>query len=248
MKTNDFSYFIERYIAGEMDETEKLWFLREMEGNPDLRKEVDLRRKTDEILRNRDVINLREKLVRIESQVKTGKPPRGPWKEFVKYAAVFAGVAVLAGCLLLIPKARLGNNEIIDRYYTPYEPPSPSRSGAMVSNADYNLAVEYYKVKDYRNAAIYFSKVVQTEPRNMNSWLMNGISNFEVSNYPEAKISFKTVIDDNNNLYIDHAQWYLGLCYIKTGEMEKAREQMTVIENSESIHSKEARKILNTME
>jgi tetratricopeptide (TPR) repeat protein len=247
MKTIDFSYFIERYIAGEMDETEKLWFRKEMEGNPGLREEVELRQRTDEILRKRDIIHLREKLVLIESKVKTGKPPRGPWKEIIKYAALVAGIAVLAGGLLLIPKSRLANDEIIDRYYTPYEPPSPSRSGAVLSNADYNLGLEYYKVKDYRNAAVYFSKVVRAEPRNMNSWLMNGISNFEVSNYPEAKSSFETVIEDNNNLYIDHAQWYLGLCYIKTGDTEKAKAQMSAIKNSENIHSTDAARILRSM-
>ncbi|MDP4224402.1 MAG: tetratricopeptide repeat protein [Bacteroidota bacterium] len=244
MKTIDFSYFIERYNAGEMDESEKLWFQKEMDGNPELKAETELRRKTDEALKKRDIINLREKLVLIENQAKTGKPPRGPWREFIRYAAAFAGVAVLAGGLLLIPKHRLSNDEIIDKFYSPYDAPAPSRAGTIVSNADYNLALEYYKVKDYRSAAVYFSKVIKDEPRNMNSWLMNGISNFEVSNYPEAKSSFETVIEDDNNLYIDHAQWYLGLCYIKTGELEKARQQMTVIGNSENVHRKEARKIL----
>ena len=244
MKTIDFSYFIERYNAGEMNESEELWFRKEMEGNPELRAETELRRKTDETLKKRDIINLREKLVLIENQTRTSKPPRGPWKEFIRYAAVFAGVAVLAGGLLLIPRHRLSNNELIDKYYTPYEAPAPSRSGKMISNADYNVAIEYYQVKDYRNAAVYFSKVIKDEPRNMNSWLLNGISNFEISNYPEAMSSFETVIDDDNNLYIDHAQWYLGLCYIKTGELEKARQQMTMIGNSESVHRKEARKIL----
>ena len=37
MKTIDFSYFIERYNAGEMSESEKQWFLKELEGNEKLR-------------------------------------------------------------------------------------------------------------------------------------------------------------------------------------------------------------------
>ncbi len=47
MKTIDFSYFIERYNAGEMDEAEKQWFRKELRDNEKLRNEVELRSKTD---------------------------------------------------------------------------------------------------------------------------------------------------------------------------------------------------------
>jgi len=55
------------------------------------------------------------------------------------------------------------------------------------------------------------------------------------------------VIDDNKNLYIDHAQWYLALCYIKTDENQKAAEQLAIIEKSKSIYRKDARKILRSL-
>ena len=66
MKTIDFSYFIERYNANEMSDTEKQWFLRELEGNEKLRNEVNLRKRTDEILSNQNVMSLRSKLSEIE--------------------------------------------------------------------------------------------------------------------------------------------------------------------------------------
>ena len=58
MKTIDFSYFIERFNAGEMSEAEKQWFQKELEGNEKLRNEVSLRKRTDEILKNQNVISL----------------------------------------------------------------------------------------------------------------------------------------------------------------------------------------------
>ena len=54
MKTIDFSYFIERYNAGEMSEAEKQWFQKELEGNENLRKEVYLRKNTDKVLKNQE--------------------------------------------------------------------------------------------------------------------------------------------------------------------------------------------------
>jgi hypothetical protein len=36
MKTIDFSYFIESFNAGEMNQAEKVWFLKELNGNESL--------------------------------------------------------------------------------------------------------------------------------------------------------------------------------------------------------------------
>ena len=70
MKAKDYSYFIERYNSGDMTETEKQWFIREMENNRDLVKEIEFRKRTDEILQRKDSMQLRSKLAFIESERK----------------------------------------------------------------------------------------------------------------------------------------------------------------------------------
>lgn len=247
MKTIDFSYFIERYNAGEMDEAEKEWFLKELEGNEELRKETELRKKTDLILKNQDLINLRNKLNVIEKKRKANTGTKKHATRInIKYI-VAGSLILIATSLALLTERKLNNEEIINRFYKVYETPSTLRSDMDISNPDYELALEYYKVHDYRNAAIYFSKVIENEPGNMQSMLLNGVTNFEIQNYPEAKRSFGNVINDNNNLYIDHAQWYLALCYIKTGETTKAKDLFSIIKKSNSIYKKDAGKILRNL-
>lgn len=245
MKTIDFSYFIERYNAGEMDEAEKEWFRKELEGNEKLRREAGLRSRTDMILKDRDIMNLRNKLNAIEKQRKEPVPEVKPRKSMnIKFAAALATL-VLIGSIALLSRGKPDSDEIISRYYKPYEVATISRSANMAVNSDnFRLAVEYYNVSDYRNAAIYFSRVLEDNPGDMHTELLNGISNFETQNYPEASGSFSKVIEDNNNFYIDHAQWYLALCYIKTGETVKAVNQLATIEDSRTIYRKEAKKIL----
>lgn len=247
MKTIDFSYFIERFNAGDMDEAEEKWFRKELDENDKLRQEVELRSRTDTILKNQDLLNLRNKLNTIEKKRKEtihDKKPRGRLN--IKYAAAIAGLIIVASIGLLTNR-KMTNDEIMEHYYMPYEAESSLRSGESSSNLDFSLALEYYNIHDYRNAAIYFRKVLQNEPGNMQSALLNGISNFEIQNYPEASGSFRKVIDDNNSFYIDHAQWYLALCYIKTDEMEKAVEQLAIIEKSRTIYRKRAGKILKCL-
>ncbi len=215
MKTIDFSYFIERYNAGEMSDAEKQWFQKELEGNENLRNEVNFRKQTDLILKNHNVMSLRSKLAEIENSRKEVKKPvkASGRTAYIKYAAAIAGL-ILIGSISLFPGKNLSSEKIMKRYYKVYEPPTSQRSALSVNDADFTLAVEFYNTHDYEKAAILFSKVLEKRPNDMQSVLLKGVSNFEEKKYPEAKQSFGRVIDDKNNLYIDQAQWYLALCYL----------------------------------
>ncbi len=248
MKTIDFSHFIERYNAGEMGEDEKHWFEKELEGNEALRAEVDLRRKTDLILKNQDVLTLRNKLAGIEKARKEKEvaPQKSSKPVYIRYAAI-ATVLVVIGSAMLFTGRHHSGDEILNGLYKPYEPPASQRSGLASENADFTLAIEFYNTNDYANAALFFSKVVQSNPKDMQSLLLNGVSNFEDKKYPEAKESFNTVIDDNNNLFIETARWYLALCYVKTNEKDKAIGQLEAITKDGGLYSYNARKILKKL-
>jgi TolA-binding protein len=247
MKTIDFSYFIERYIAGEMGDAEKRWFEKELEGNEKLRRELDFRKNADEILKNRDIISLRNKLSAIEKQrsekIYHKKRRTGV---YLKYASV-VGMAVIIGLIFIMPGKKLTSNEIMSRYYKTYDPPTIQRSAKVTASDDFNQALEFYKTHDFENAAIYFRKVIMQEPKDMYSTLLFGISKFEDKKYPEAKQSFGKVIDDKNNLYIDQAEWYLALCYINTGETDKAVQVLEKIKSEKGIYKDDAKSIIKRL-
>ena len=78
---------------------------------------------------------------------------------------------------------------------------------------------------------------------------MIGIKSIElrdkaVDKVTEAKSSFNTVIDDNNNLFIESAKWYLALCYIKTQDNATASGLLVSIRNEGGLYSNAAKKIL----
>ena len=245
MKTIDFSYFIERYNAGEMSESEKQWFLKELEGNEKLRNEVNLRKRTDEILKNQNVMSLRNKLSEIENRRKEVKNPVKDSKKtvFIRYAAVFAGL-ILIGSIAMFSGKNLNSEKIMKHYYKIYEPPTSQRSAESGTNADFTLALEFYNTHDYEKAAVLFNKVLENKPNDMQTVLLKGVANFEEKKYPEAKQSFVKVIDNKDNLYIDQAQWYLALCYLNTYETEKAKQLFKIIVNVDGIYKSDAKKII----
>jgi tetratricopeptide (TPR) repeat protein len=247
MKTIDFSYFIERYNAGEMDIAEKQWFQRELEENINLREEVKLRAKTEMVLQDYASLKLRNKLRVIEKQRAEAVPSKNRRRQTpIRYAAAVT-VLILLGSLLLFRGKNLTADEIIDRFYSPYEGIAPSRSAESIANDDYKTALDYYNIHDYITAALFFSKVLEENPGDMESAMLYGVSNFEEKNYPVAEQSFTDVVVNNDNYYIEDAQWYLALCYIQTDEKAKAVEQLTMIRNSGSIYSKDARKVLRSI-
>jgi tetratricopeptide (TPR) repeat protein len=245
MKTIDFSYFIERYNACEMDDSERQWFQKELEGNKKLLEEVELRSKTDKVLNDYSAVLLRNKLGLIEKQraeaIKVNPPKRN---SPLRYAAIIALLILMGSLYLFTSNRNLAGNDILDRFYTPYEGISASRSQETVNLGDFKTALDYYNIHDYNTAAVYFQKVLTSNPGDMESTMLFGVSNFEEKNYPVATQSFTKVVDNNDNLFIEDAQWYLALCYIQTNDQTRAAEQLATIKNSESIYRKDARKVL----
>lgn len=245
MKTRDFSHFIEKYNSGEMSEEEKNWFCKELEGNMALRDEVELRRRTDKILHEQDVMELRSKLAVLEGErrAKEAAHVLRTIPEYFRYAAAVA-VLVAAGGLALYRGGSPGADELISKYYRIYEAPASQRSASVAGNTDFELAVEFYNTSDFANAAKMFSRVIESDPHDMQSVLLYGVSSFEEKQYPEAKKSFSTVIDDNNNLFIEDAKWYLALCYLRTREEEKALSLLRNIRNDGGSHGRDAARLL----
>jgi len=218
-----------------------------MEGNEQLKKEVDLIRHTDEILNNQAVMSLRTKLSAIDKARLERKRDRTSRRlALLRYAALFTGVAII-GSLILFTGRTLTSEEIVNQFYKSYEAPSSQRSSATEASTDYILGLQYYNAKDYRNAASQFAKVLERNPDDMQTHMLSGVANMEEKQYNDAKKSFTTVIDDNNNLYIESSRWYLALCYIKTEENSRASQLLISIRDDGGIYSKDAKKILRKL-
>jgi TolA-binding protein len=240
MKTIDYSYFVERYIAGEMDQTEEIWFKKELEGNESLQKELYLRRKTDLILERNDIVSLRNKLATIEmarrdEMIKNGKLhlPR------FRFAAIITGLFIIGSIVFLSFKTE-SPEKIYKKYYQVYDNPGPSRS----AEATYNEAIDYFNKGEFSNALNGFNAYLKNRPESPQIEFLSGVSYMEIKKFPEAKLSLNKVINRKTNSYIVDANWYLAMCYIATKDKVMAKSQLSSIVKSESIYKNKARKIL----
>jgi tetratricopeptide (TPR) repeat protein len=240
MKTIDFSYFIERYNAGEMDQNEKDWFAKELEGNLSLQKEVLLRKKTDLILERQDVISLRTKLASLEKSRSVVKIKKGKLlAPGIRYAAVFTGLIVL-GSLMFLSLRTESPVKLYKEYYQTYDNPGTSRPAGET----YNDAVNNFNKRDFSKTADGYNPYLKNNTISPQIAFLKGISYMEIKRFQEAESLFRNVIDNKINPYTVDANWYLALCYLATEDMIKAKEQLNNIIKSESIYKIKAKKIL----
>jgi tetratricopeptide (TPR) repeat protein len=243
MKTNDVNNAIENWLGGRADRSAGEWLLKEMERDAELAKEVNLRRRTDEILADRDVIDLRLKLKSIEMKKRAAVNVRRTMIKSARYAAAVALVAIISGALYFALRPGSSPDELYSSYYTRYESPGAVRSVASSGNTLMENALASYSAREYDKAIVYLEQVINTGQEDMESVFMHGMANMEVKNYPVASGSFTKVIEHNDNLYLEDAAWYLGLCYMMTGNNEKAVSQFNAIASSKSRYGKQAAKL-----
>lgn len=241
MKKIEFTRFIERYLEGNMQSAEKEWFEAELEGNPGLKKELELRRKVNKYVDNQDAIAFRQSLMNAETRHRKAVAKRkATTKQVIQYAAIFAGLILIGTISLYI---RNNNNiaDIATKYSPGYAPLAAYRSSSAGLDEAYTRATEYYNSGNYTEAIRWFNRIVDAD---MQVEFLKGSSHMHISQYNEAIGSFSKVVEDNDNLFIEDAIFYLGVCYIQTDQADKAKELLVGVVNSENRHKKDARKLL----
>jgi tetratricopeptide (TPR) repeat protein len=243
MKTKNVINAIEDWLGGRADRADREWLAGEMKKDPELAREVNLRRKTDEIIADMQVMELRNKLSVIGRKKRAAIPVRGIMIKSARYAAAVAIMAVISTALYMELRPDPSPDQLYASNYERYVSPGAVRSASSAENELMENAIASYSAKEYEKAITYLEQIINSDRNDMESVFMHGMANMEVKNYPVASGSFTRVIEHNDNLYLEDAEWYLGLCYMMTGNSEKALSQFTSIASSESRYSRKAARL-----
>jgi tetratricopeptide (TPR) repeat protein len=245
----NYSRYVDRYLDGVMAADEKIWFEKELECNDDLQSEVSFQKKMLDVLSDKEALDLNFQLEEIHAQ--TYKPwgrsismPERSKRTIYILGSMAATIAILMVVWLNLTKNNISSSELYAEYYQPAEINMSFRTAEDIVDSDLRSAMLFYENKDYSNAIALFEKILSTDESRIGLNLYSGISYMELSHYAEANENFKKIIDHKANAFIESAQWYLGLCYLKTGEVDKADEIFRAISTSEGYYKKEAKKVL----
>lgn len=245
----DYTDFIERYLENSMSHEERVWFEKEMEGNPSLQQAVDFNRNIQTVLEDKESIELMAQLEQIHNDIEE-KEEHG--NSILN--KVYTNIMVAVGATILIVLSFVFYNstkdfsseKLIGMYY---QPEAANGSYRTVAKADVKLdeAILLYESQNYRQAIELFETVLKNNPDMIGLNLYSGISHMEIQEYTTANEQFKSILEKDPNPFVESATWYLGLCYLYTEERDKAKDAFTTLVNNEGYYANDAKKILKRL-
>jgi tetratricopeptide (TPR) repeat protein len=244
-------HILQKYLDNELSEKELASFEQELSASPDLMVDLNLYKEVDEAIADTEVLDFRSQLNDLREETRrseTGKRVfrfTRPWH----YAASAALALLVAIGLATVLGRPLSNSDLFAKYMKPYELVLTNRS---MDNDGVTLwmnkAQEYFMNGEYEAAIECFDEVLVLNSDKMEAAFYMGESYMEIEKYREASESFIEVIEHDDNLYVQKAEWYLAGCLLAMDETEQARRKLAKIASaSNHYYRDEAAKILKRM-
>lgn len=243
MKTN--MEIIDKYLNGEMNDQELKRFEHLLSSDVEVQEELELHQAIGDAIMEDDIMSFRDTMQMIYAEDKKVKrQPAGFSRKKLFYAAAtIALLLAIGGIVKQLTQPDYDNHQIFDKFYQPYEVTVTYRSGNTETDRMLLNALQKYEDGNYEQALVLFEQLLEKRKDDMSINLYSGISYIEVAKYQKATQSFQTIITDNNNLFIEQAEWYLAMCYLKTEDNKKAKELLDELIKKESYYKEMAEKI-----
>lgn len=229
---------IDAYLSDSMTSEERKSFEQELETNADLKKEVELQRKTFALLEAAAFIETKDKIRALNQQKSSGSIGG----TLLKVAAVLL--------ILLIPTYFILNNQFSDEnLYADYAEPYPDRITTMGTSEDDQIskAMSFYNKKDYMQAAQLFSAIRINGTTNENIILYEAVSLTYSDQAQRAVILLSSAVknEPKNQTSLD---WQLILSLLANNEGDKAKKNLEeFLKRNEGYQQEKAEALLKDL-
>lgn len=240
MKTDYRTSLIDDYLTGELDDRRLSEFDNTLKMDSNFAMEVELQMEIFEAIRDERKMLLRNTLSELRK-----KESR---KFFInlhswKVQAAAASIAVLlligGGLTINLSTTTPTNESLFSEYFNPESALLTVRSNSG-SYTTIEQGMLLYVQEDFEQAIITFSK----EPENIIGILYTGFSYMKTNEYAKAEAQFLSIIQMNDNLFVDQAEWNLGLCYLVSGKEIEATKIFSKIAEGTTVYNSKASKLL----
>jgi tetratricopeptide (TPR) repeat protein len=150
-------------------------------------------------------------------------------------AATIALILVAAGVWFFISNKTSFTEQLASKYYKPAYPILQIRSGEVDAEEGLKAAFKLYKENDFKNALKCF-KTLETQPA---ARFYSAICYIELGRYDDAIDVLEKVVEADNNLFVEQAEWYIGLIYLMNNQKKDAVRQFTGISDSSYSYFRE---------
>lgn len=243
---------IEGYLNDELDDYSLAHFEEEFLCNPGLVSDLAFHKEVDLAVAEADVMSLRANLRIIAGDEKkrnidtlgVTSPKR---KNLFWYAAASTIVLMLVFSSLLKQKTYT-NQQLYTTYYQPYKNGSNVSRSALASVNGMNSMLREIDKGDYSAALKSLGSIPEKEKDSFSTNFYSGLAYQGLGEFNDAIKSFTKVVQHGDNLLVEQSEWYIGLCYLRIEEREKAVKQFKYIVSRNGFYREKSSKLLKQIE
>lgn len=248
------------YLDNELTDNENKQFENDLTLDTQLRKTLELTKEVDATLADRELLSFYEKLQHAKTEFKSeemqdaSKKQKSMNQVLLKnlrigwnlrtIAATFIMIVASVTVLKLISKPSA--DEIFKQYYNKYEANVVTRSEST-DNSTLVTAIQLYDKGSYTAAIQKFLNIIKTDANNTAARFFLGVSYLETKNINKAVEHLTFVIAQQDSAFVEHAEWYLALCYVKNGHKKEAIALLTKISNNQNFYKLMAYDVLKKL-
>jgi tetratricopeptide (TPR) repeat protein len=236
---------IEAYLDGTLEKDKAEEIKIRVENDIEFAELVRLHKEINDSIRDNELHNLRQFLRKISAEKDTSN--NGilfPFRRILQVAGVvlfllFVGTAVLKW---FFPE--YSRSAIFEKFYVKYEPDIITRSGNLLYKG-LEDAQFLYQTGNYTECARILDEMVSSDKKNYIALFYLGLAKIELHNPEDAIRDFLRIPTNWNSPYSVHRNWYLALCFIKTGQEKQAKPILKRLSSGKDFYSERAEKILD---
>jgi tetratricopeptide (TPR) repeat protein len=168
--------------------------------------------------------------------------PESPKRNRVRYLSLVAAVAASVTILIAVGifPSSMDQDRLFDRYYEPYGASDNSqRGGANEFRRDVAAGINSYVEGNYSQSIAQFNTLASDPSIRSEVQYFTALSYLGLGQFESSQAHFEVLLEGDNKYELE-TLWYLSLCYLKTGELEKAQAILGQVENYEGIYKKDA--------
>ncbi len=122
--------------------------------------------------------------------------------------------------------------------YTDYNTHKPMNISVKGNTETLEKVQDLFNKGDYETANTHLSRVAEYYIKYAEVQLYYGITFLELEHYPLAKITFDKVLLHKNSGFVDDAQWYLALLFLKQNDLETCKTYLEQIPEDSNYYEK----------
>lgn len=235
---------VEKYFDSELSESEMKHFSLRVETDENFKTLVEQEKALIGAIRYQGIEDNLQYLQNLEANLQGNDQTsvNRPIKKWYYFAAAAAVIGIVILSKVLLTSFNETPEELFAAYFKPYPNMFEPKLRGESKASDRTEAFAAYEQGDYQKAATLFRELlkVNKEPGIL---LLLGNSNLILGNLDEAKNNFTTLNKEFDELDIQ-SKWYLSLCYLKSGDTERAKNMLRELGETEISYATKAKELL----